>query len=133
MQMTDASSFYPDTAVEVARLINLDRLLTTAMGGILPGLLETDLPNLHTVLDLGCGPGSWVLDVAFAHPECEVAGVDVRQTMVEYAWARARSQRLSNASFGVMDITQPLDFSDNTFDLINARFLAGVIHSEAWV
>ncbi|GHO90603.1 hypothetical protein KSF_006510 [Reticulibacter mediterranei] len=133
MQMTDASSFYPDTAVEVARLINLDRLLTTAMGGILPGLLETNLPNLHTVLDLGCGPGSWVLDIAFDHPECEVAGVDVRQKMIEYAWARARTQQCFNASFGVMDMTQPLDFSDNTFDLIHAHVPVGVFHGDDWV
>src|SRR5689334_186713 len=101
MLMTDANSFYPDTPVEVARLINVDRLLTTAMGGILPGLCETDLPNLHAILDLGCGPGSWVLDVAFEHPACEVAGIDVRRKMVEYAWARTRTQRRFNASFGV--------------------------------
>jgi ubiquinone/menaquinone biosynthesis C-methylase UbiE len=133
MRMVDANSFYPDTTVEVARLINLDHLLATAIEDILPGLPETDLPGLHTVLDLGCGPGSWVLDVAFDHPECEVAGVDSRQNMIEYAWVRARTQQRFNASFGVMDMTQPLDFSDNSFDLIHARFPAGVFHGDAWI
>jgi ubiquinone/menaquinone biosynthesis C-methylase UbiE len=133
MRMTDANNFYPDTTIEVVRLINLDRLLTTAMGGILPGLLERELPGLHTVLDLGCGPGSWVLDVAFDHPECEVAGVDVRQKMIEYAWARTRTQQRFNASFGVMDLAQPLDFSDNVFDLVHVNFPAGAFHDDAWV
>src|SRR5438094_299726 len=127
MQMMNTQLHYLDSGVEIARLINLDRMTTTAMGGVFAGLPETDLPQLHNVLDLGCGPGSWVLDVAFAYPGCEVAGVDICQTMIEYAWARAHTQLLSNASFGVMDITQPLDFSDNTFDLVSARFLAGVL------
>jgi SAM-dependent methyltransferase len=133
MQMVNAYLLYPESGVEIARLVNLDRMTMKEMGGVFAGLSEADLPLLRNILDLGCGPGRWVLDVAFAYPECEVAGVDARRSMVEYAWARARSQRLSNASFGVMDITQPLDFSDNTFDLINARFLAGVLHSEVWI
>src|SRR4051794_21494591 len=133
MWMTKANNIYPDTAIEVARLINLDRLLTTAMGGVLPELLETNLPDLRTVLDLGCGPGSWVLDVAFDYPECEVAGVDVRQNMIEYAWARTRTQRRLNASFCIMDMTRPLDFSDNIFDLIHAHVPVGVFHGDNWI
>ena len=133
MQITNSYGLYPESSVEIARLINLDRMTTTEVGGIFAGLPETDLPFLTNVLDLGCGPGSWVLDVAFAHPECEVAGVDARQAMIEYAWARARSQQLTNASFGVMDITRPLDFSHNTFNLVHARFLAGALHSETWI
>jgi SAM-dependent methyltransferase len=31
-----------------------------------------------------------------------------------------------------MDITQSLDFPDNAFDLVNARFLAAVLKREAW-
>ena len=70
--------------------------------------------------------------MAFARPDIEVAGIDVSQIMTDYAWARARTQHLSNASFGVMDITQPLDFSENTFDLVNARLLVAVLKRDAW-
>ena len=132
MQITNAHIFDPESAVEIARWINLDRMTTTAMGDIFAGLPVTNRPSLSKVLDLACGPGSWVLDVAFANPQCEVAGVDSSQTVVEYAWARARSQQIFNASFGVMDITEPLDFSENTFDLVNARFLMGSLRSKAW-
>lgn len=133
MQIPNTYGLYPESPVEIARLINLDRMTTTETGGIFAGLPESDLPPLKNALDLGCGPGSWVLDAAFAYPDCEVAGIDVRRTMVEYAWARARTQRLFNASFGVMDITQLLDFSPDTFDLVHARFLSGVLHSEIWM
>ncbi len=115
---------------EMARLIHLDRFITQEMGGPLTGI--ADPKALHDVLDLGCGPGGWVLDTAFENPHMEVAGIDISRIMVDYANARARTQQLPNASFGVMDITQPLDFSDASFDMINARFLSGVLRREAW-
>jgi len=120
----------PESPTEMARLIDLDRVVTKAMGGPLAGVPE--LPSGAKVLDVACGPGGWVLDVAFACPDIEVAGIDVSKIMIEYANARARTQQLPNASFGVMDITQPLDFSDGTFDVVNARLLVAVLKREAW-
>jgi SAM-dependent methyltransferase len=122
----------PESPTELARLINLDRVTTQAMGGPLSGLTEQEIAGLRNVLDLGCGPGGWVLDVAFEHPEIEVAGVDISRPMIDYANARARSQELTNASFGVMDIRQPLDFADGAFDLVNARLLVAVLLREDW-
>ncbi len=40
---------------------------------------------------------------------------------------------MKNASFGVMDITQPFEITDNSIDLVNARFLVGVLMREAWL
>ncbi|HEU5228958.1 MAG TPA: class I SAM-dependent methyltransferase [Ktedonobacteraceae bacterium] len=127
---TNTYLFDPESPVEMARLIDLHRITTEAMGGPLSGL--PDLPADAHILDLACGPGGWVLDVAYAHPDAQVAGVDISKTMIEYANARARSQNLKNASFGIMDITQPLDFADNTFDLVNARLLFGVLLRDNW-
>lgn len=122
--------FDPESAAEMARLIDQDRFVTRNTGGPLAGL--PDLPAGAQVVDLACGPGGWVLDVAFERRDVEVAGVDISRIMINYAITRARTQNLDNASFGVMDITQPLDFSDNSFDLVNARFLTGVLKREAW-
>lgn len=129
--MTNTYILDPEDGAEMARLIHLDRVSTQAMGGPLTGLPE--LSEAAQVLDLCCGPGGWVLDVAFAHPEMEVAGIDVSNMMIDYANARARTQQLPNASFGVMSILEPLDFSENSFDLVNARFLVGVVHREKWL
>src|SRR5690349_11690313 len=119
-----------NSPAELARLINQDRFLTQAMGGPLAGLPE--LPTQAKVLDVACGPGGWVLDTALERPDLEVAGIDRSEPMISYAIARAQAQRRTNATFGVMDITQPLDFSDATFDLINARLLLGVLTREMW-
>lgn len=122
--------FDPDSSTEMARLINLDRFMTQSMGGPLSGIPDPDA--LNYVLDVACGPGGWALDVAYTLPGAEVAGIDIGKPMIDYAYARAKSQNITNISFGVMDITQPLDFSDNTFDLVNARFLFTVLKSAAW-
>jgi ubiquinone/menaquinone biosynthesis C-methylase UbiE len=75
------------------------------------------------VLDAGCGPGGWSQELAFAHPEIEVTGVDLSETMIDYARVQARVQGLDNVHFQIMDLQQPLAFPDNTFDLVNARLL----------
>lgn len=131
MSTNDNSYIYdPENATEMARLINLARLATASLGGPLNGL--PTLPKKARLLDLGCGPGGWVLDTAFKYPEFEVCGVDISYIMIDYANARAHSQELSNASFGIMDISKPLDFDDSSFDLVNARFLAGVLKQNTW-
>src|ERR1019366_9399445 len=129
---TSGYIFDPENAAEMARLINQDHLATEAAGGIFAGLSPAIIEPLHTILDVACGPGSWVLDVAYAHPTIEVVGIDISQTMIQYALARARSQRIPNASFKIMDIKKRLKFPNVSFDLVNARFLFGVLQRNEW-
>jgi ubiquinone/menaquinone biosynthesis C-methylase UbiE len=121
-----------ENPAEMARLIQFDRTTTDAMGGVLAEQPDSALARIHNVLDLGCGPGGWVLDVAYEFPDFEVEGIDISKTMVNYANTRARTQGRANASFAVMDITQPLNFPDASFDLVNARFLINVFHRDHW-
>lgn len=121
----------PESAAEMARLIRLDHMTTKNMGGHLAGLPV--LPDDAKVLDIACGPGGWAIDLAFAQPDMEVIGIDISQTMITYANARASSQGIHNCSFGVMDTTQTLDFSDHCFDLVNGRLLSSFLHKDAWM
>jgi SAM-dependent methyltransferase len=93
---------------------------------------DMDLSAVRRVLDLGCGPGQWAIDVSFLYPELQVVGVDNNATMINYAHARARSQGRPNISFEVMDITQPFAFADASFELINARFIVGFQNKASW-
>src|SRR5260370_23033223 len=106
----------------MARLIDQDRLINTGMGGLFPEW-SNDFSGIHRVLDGACGPGGWALEIAFKHPDIEVVGFDVSQAMIDYANVQARVQGLENASFRVMNLLKPLDFSDNSFDLSNVRFV----------
>ena len=120
----------PESGAEMARLMDQDRLMTKGMGGLFPE--RFDLSTMHRLLDIGCGPGGWALEVAYAHPGIEVVGIDISLTMVEYARAQARVQGLDNAHFRVMDATKLLDFPSATFDLVNGRLLVGFMPKAAW-
>jgi SAM-dependent methyltransferase len=112
----------PESGAEMVRLIDQDRLITKGMGGLFAE--QSDLGEVHRVLDVGCGPGGWALEVAFAYPQIEVVGFDVSEAMINYARTRSQVQHLDNVHFYVMDARQPLDFPNNSFDLVNARFVA---------
>ncbi len=120
----------PESGAEMARLIDQDRLMTQGMGGPLPERAN-DFAGIDRILDIGCGPGGWLLDIAFEHPELEVVGIDISRAMTDYARGRAHVQGLKNASFYAMDMLQPLQFPENSFDLVNNRFV-GWIPTAAW-
>ncbi|HLZ63453.1 MAG TPA: methyltransferase domain-containing protein [Ktedonosporobacter sp.] len=119
-----------ESAAEMARLLDQERLMTESMGGIFPEL--TDLSEIFDVLDVACGPGGWVHEVAHTYPKMEVVGIDISQRMISYARAHAQVRKLPNATFHVMDALQPLDFPDNSFDLVNARIIFGFMLPKIW-
>jgi ubiquinone/menaquinone biosynthesis C-methylase UbiE len=119
-----------ENSAEMARLMQQDRMITEGMGGLFPE--RDDVSTMHDILDVACGPGGWVLDVAYAYPEARVVGIDISRTMIDYALARAQSQDLGNAHFLLMDALKPLDFPDASFDLVNARFLVGFLSEVMW-
>src|SRR5262245_57120436 len=104
-----------EAAAETGRLMEQDRIFTHSMGGLFPEQSD-ELPLVRQILDIACGSGGWALDVAFAYPDKEVVGVDINQTMVKYAFAQARVRQLENVTFEVMNVRQPLEFQDASFD-----------------
>ncbi len=111
-------------------LLNFDKVINNGMGGTLAE--RPDLSGIKAILDLACGPGGWVLEVAREHPEIEVTGVDISQSMIRFAKAQATSRGYGNASFLVMDVKQPLRFEEASFDLVNERTLYGVMGPGEW-
>ena len=119
-----------EDTVEMERLLVQDRVITQAMGGVLPE--QSDLSGIHQVLDIACGPGGWILNLAQHSPHIQAIGIDISRLMTEYATNLATSRGLANARFQVMDATQPLSFPDQTFDLVNGRILVGFLSQPQW-
>lgn len=119
-----------DSGAEIARQMDQDLLITRAMGGLFAE--HPDLMQVQQVLDVCCGPGGWALELAFMYPHLEVTGIDKSRNMVDYARAQARVQRLENIFFHPMDVTQPLDFPDDSFDIVNARFISSFLSVDDW-
>ena len=121
-----------ESATEMARLMCQGHATTMGLGGLFPERHD-NLEGFDRILDIACGPGGWVLDVAQKYPDKRVVGLDISNLMVQYARAQAFSQRLENAEFTIMNALKPLQFDDHSFDLVNARFIVGFVARNAWL
>lgn len=118
-----------ENVAEMARLIRNAREVSQTLG-LCPS--EITLADKQNILDIACGPGEWVLEVAGRFPATRVTGIDISQNMITYARLTAQDQQLWNAQFGIMDATQPLDLPADTFDLIHARLIEGFLSTANW-
>lgn len=57
-----------------------------------------------TVLDLACGPGPLLLELAAIHPDCRFIGADLSQPMLDHLAASAAERGLANISTMCEDI-----------------------------
>ena len=116
---------------EMIRLMIQDQLVTAGMGG--PLAEQLDPAALRHILDIGCGPGGWLLETAARYPYMSLVGIDISWRMIEYATAQAKAQNLTDrVEFRVMDATKLLDFPDASFDLVNMRFGSSFLLAEMW-
>jgi ubiquinone/menaquinone biosynthesis C-methylase UbiE len=86
----------------------------------------------ETMLDLGCGPGSWVLDIAFRYPDTSLIGLDIDESAVRYAMARATSSGYENATFEVHDATTTLPISDASVDYVHLSLANSFLLKDQW-
>jgi ubiquinone/menaquinone biosynthesis C-methylase UbiE len=119
-----------ESAAEMARLLDQGRLVTETMGGLFPD--DFDLSNIHDILDIACGPGEWVHEVAHTYPRTNVTGIDISNRMIDYANAHAQVRHLHNAHFEVRDALQLQDLPEASFDFINARALVFFMQPATW-
>ncbi len=129
---TNAYFIDPENVAEMARLIRLDALMAQGMGGLFAPAEHVDLAQVHDVLDIACGPGRWVQELAFNYPDLQITGIDISRTIIQCAHAQAHLQGLDNANFQMMDALQPLEFPDNSFDIVNARLMFDFMPRLAW-
>jgi ubiquinone/menaquinone biosynthesis C-methylase UbiE len=136
--MTELSGTYvvqdKNNQEELNRLILQDHMVTTTMGGVLPE--QKDPSQFRRILDIGCGPGGWILETAQAYPQIrKLYGIDISPTMIRYAQQQAEQQHIptgpkERVEFLVMDALLILEFPDDFFDLVNLRF--GVSFMRQW-
>lgn len=116
---------------EMTRLKLQDQLITIAMGGALPE--QADPTRFQRVLDIGCGSGGWLLDLAKTYPTCQhLVGIDVSKRMVEYAREHAYDVRQDHIELHVMDALLLLAFPSGYFDLVNLRFGSSFLRTWEW-
>jgi len=118
-----------DINVMMPLLMEQQRFLADQLGVLFPTQIDSSM--IERVLDVACGPGGWVLDVAYAHRDLEVVGLDCDVEMIQYARAQARCQHLDNALFATDDMMRMSEIDDSVFQLVHARFIADTVRSAA--
>lgn len=117
---------------ELNRLLVQDQLYTAGMGGVLPE--QPDPTAFQRVLDVGCGTGGWLIELAQTNPTCTLlVGVDASLKFVEYARAQAKAAQVSDrVEFYVMDALRMLEFPNRYFDLVNHRLASSWLRTWDW-
>ncbi len=117
---------------ELTRLTLQDRMLTASMGGVLPE--QPDPTCFQKILDMGCGTGGWLIEVAKAYPAMSLlAGADVSSRMIAYAREQAATQQVTDrVKFYTMDALRMLEFPDHFFDLVNQRLALSFMRTWDW-
>lgn len=115
---------------ELKRVHIQDQMLNANMGGPLP---EQDDPGrFNSVLDVGCGTGDWLIELAKAYPNIpRLIGVDVSGPMLAFAREQAAAEGVGErVKFLLMDALRMLEFPNRYFDLVNQR--AGMSWIRTW-
>ena len=87
----------------------LDGELTTTV------LSDSDLK----ILDVGCGTGIWAIETGDKYPSITIVGVD--ESPIQPLWVPP------NVQFEIDDVTKPWLYSDDSFDFVHVRQMAGMI------
>ncbi|CAG8519566.1 18329_t:CDS:2 [Acaulospora morrowiae] len=111
---------------EVDRLTSQHYIFNNIWGGDFSspvhGLLESDGAK---VLDVGCGPGVFVLEMANRYPKTSFTGIDIADAYPHFI-------KPENTSFKRANITNGLPFADNSFDFVYMRFMMFALKIKEW-
>ncbi|KAH8549656.1 S-adenosyl-L-methionine-dependent methyltransferase [Umbelopsis sp. PMI_123] len=77
------------------------------------------------VLDVGCGPATWLLELATEHPKASFYGIDIADTFPQAIYPPNLHLQISN-------VLKPLPFEDDTFDFVQLRLFAVALRESEW-
>ncbi|KAI7885585.1 S-adenosyl-L-methionine-dependent methyltransferase [Lichtheimia hyalospora FSU 10163] len=122
----ESSSYYLPRDEEEQDRLNSEHFAIKALfsSNILP-YVEQRLPQNANILDIGCGSGSWVMEMAIEHPNAHVTGIDMADMF-------PTTIRPENVTFQLCNILDGLPYEDNTFDFVHMRQLIVALRSKEW-
>ncbi|HEU5383133.1 MAG TPA: methyltransferase domain-containing protein [Ktedonobacteraceae bacterium] len=118
------NSYYllPKDVQEINRLDFQHFLLRRLLGSN----YATPLPSsTRSILDVGCGTGLWVREMAQQFPRAQVVGLDLELSNVA-------NNHPANCWFVAGNILQGLSFSSERFDFVHQRLLVAALPAQAW-
>ncbi|KAI7896581.1 S-adenosyl-L-methionine-dependent methyltransferase [Mucor mucedo] len=125
--VSDTGSYcLPSDEVEQDRLNSQHFSLKALLGGNVLPSIETMTPRKASVLDVGCGSGCWVMEMAIDHPEYQITGIDIADMF-------PTTIRPENVTFLLHNVVKGgLPYPDNSFDFVHLRLMIVAFRSGEW-
>ncbi|CAG8492859.1 9720_t:CDS:2 [Paraglomus brasilianum] len=122
---TSMPYFAPVDEAEIVRQDLEDTMLRLWWGNSFGSPVAERLNGEGTkVLDVGCGAGSWMCDLAIRYPKTLFVGLDISPMFPR--------DNPTNAAFLEWNILEKMPFPDSTFDFVHQRMLSGGITQKQW-
>jgi ubiquinone/menaquinone biosynthesis C-methylase UbiE len=87
------------------------------------GVTRDCATQLHTVLDIGCGPGHVVIALARAAPDVTITAIDGSRPMIALARASVREAGLEHRISVTQGVVPGLPIGEHTFDAVLSKDL----------
>ncbi|GCE15859.1 class I SAM-dependent methyltransferase [Tengunoibacter tsumagoiensis] len=81
--------------------------------------------SARAILDVGCGTGIWVRELAQEFPNAHVTGVDLEVSTIS-------ASSLLNCHYVSANVVQGLPFPDQQFDFVHQRLLVAALPAKDW-
>ncbi len=115
--------------------VHLDALLHSYLLQVQGGRLHPEhiaVNTMQSVLDLGCGRGEWIFDLAKRYPKLRIYGIDSDEEALRQAKVRRNTSSLRQVELRQMNLLQGLPIPDASVDFVHMRHVARYMKPEAW-
>ncbi len=136
--MNQPSQYAPTSSSSMndqANEVNLDALLHSYLLQVQGGRLYPEhiaVNAMESVLDLGCGTGEWIFDLARRYPKLRIYGIDSNERALHHARVRRNTSSLRQVELRHMDLSQGLPIPDAFVDFVHIRNFSRYIKPQSW-
>ncbi|CAG8685327.1 5036_t:CDS:2, partial [Ambispora gerdemannii] len=115
----------PNDDEEADRLIRTHEALKNFWGGLFHSPVEEKLRRGAQVVDIGCGPGVWLLDMAKKYPKSHFVGIDFSPIFPTDGLPE-------NLEFVNCNFLDGSPFNDSYFEFTHQKFMIAAYTEEQW-